>query len=119
MNKGTFAFLYVIISSIINIVYSLIVGAVVVAISMLMMKHVFHARPEIYPNALSCSFLIGLVIAFFTYSKISMKIIKKYKLEERISKGTSPKKNKSTEEPKKTVIPSSLVEDEEDEKWRE
>ena len=39
MNKGTFAFLYVIISSLINIVYSLVVCAVVVSISMLMMKH--------------------------------------------------------------------------------
>lgn len=119
MNRKTFAILYMLISSIVNIIYTLLVCAIVIVVSMILMKYAFHARAELYGPALSALFILGLVIAFITYSKISMKVIKKYKFDERFSSPAPKKKGTDKAEPKKTVLPSSVVEDEEDEKWKE
>lgn len=118
MNRGTFAILYMLISSIINIIYTLVVCAVVVVGSLYAMKFLFHPDPKYFGTALTVFFVIGLLISFVTYSKISMKIVKKYRFDERFG-GSAPKKKGSEKpEPKKTVLPSSVAEEEEDEKWR-
>lgn len=122
MTKKTFALVYVLVSSLANILFTAVVVAVFVGISFAVLRFGFHAQPETYGTALFGSFTFGLVVSFIAYSRISMKIIKKYKLDERYGGGRPVKKNSasvSQDEEKKTVLPSSVLEDEEDEKWRE
>ena len=47
-----------------------------------------------------------------------MKVVKKYKFDERFGRSAPKNKNTAKAEPKKTVLPDSVKEVEEDEKWR-
>lgn len=114
MNRRTFAILYMLISSIVNIIWTLLVCGLVFVISMLLFKYVFHVKPEFYTTSLRGILILGLVVAFVSYSKISMKIIKKYKFDERFANNAS-----KNFEVKKTVLPNSVIEEEEDDKWKE
>lgn len=120
MNRKTFALLYILLSSLANIIFTLFVVAVFMAVALVIAKFGIHAKAESYGTILFSSFTVGLVVSFVLYSKISMKVIKKYKFDERF--GSSPKKKNSTVqkvEEKKTVLPSSVLEDKEDSKWAE
>ena len=121
MNKKVFYLLYILISSIVNILFTALIIGSLFGICLVFLKFVFHAASfEAYGNALFGSFTIGLVLSFFLYSKITTKIVKKYSLDEF---GGSPKKTKDSFEntvaARKTVLPDSVKEEEEDEKWRE
>lgn len=118
MNRGTFAILYMLISSIINIIYTLVVCAIVVVGSLYAMKFLFHPDPKYFGTAVTVFFVIGLLISFITYSKISMKVVKKYKFDERFGRSAPKNNNTAKAEPKKTVLPNSVKEVEEEEKWR-
>lgn len=120
MNRKTFALLYILLSSLANIVFTVFVVVIFMALALLIAKFGIHAKAESYGTILFSSFTVGLVVSFVLYSKISMKVIKKYKFDERF--GSSPKKRKTTVknvEEKKTVLPSSVLEEEEDSKWSE
>lgn len=122
MNRKVFYTLYILVSSIVNIIFTALVIALIFGICFVFLKFVFHAANfEMYANAMFGSFTIGLVLSFFLYSKITTKIIKKYSLDEKF--GASPKKSKVSSEnviaARKTVLPDSVKEEEEDEKWRE
>lgn len=122
MNKKVFYLLYILISSVVNILFTALIIGSLFGICFVFLKFVFHATSfEAYGNALFGSFTIGLVLSFFLYSKITTKIVKKYSLDEKF--GGSPKKSKDFSEnvaaARKTVLPNSVKEEEEDEKWRE
>ena len=121
MNKKVFYLLYILISSIVNILFTALIIGSLFGICFVFLKFVFHAASfEAYGNALFGSFTIGLVLSFFLYSKITTKIVKKYSLDEKF--GGSPKKSKDSSDntaTRKTVLPDSVKEEEEDEKWRE
>ena len=118
MNRKTFALLYILLSSLANIIFTLFVVAVFMAVALVIAKFGIHAKAESYGTILFSSFTVGLVVSFVLYSKISMKVIKKYKFDERF--GSSPKNSTVQKvEEKKTVLPSSVLEDKEDSKWAE
>lgn len=123
MNRKTFALVYILVSSLANILFTAIVVGIFVGVSFAVLKFGIHAEPDAYGNAIFGSFSFGLVVSFITYSKISMKIIKKYKLDERYGSRSKPsKKSDSNNEPaveKKTVLPSSVLDADEDDKWKE
>lgn len=124
MNKTGFALLYLLASSILNILFTAAVIGALFGISFAVLHFIVHAEPEAYATALFASFTVGLVLSFFLYSKITVKIVKRYRLDEKFG-GTSKKNQRSLNQAayednaKKTVLPASALEDEEDEKWRE
>lgn len=117
MNRKTFALVYVVVSSVANILFTALVEGVVIGITFLLMKYAFHARPEVYGAAFSSMFIVGLVVSFVLYSKISMKVIKKYKFDEIGKNPSQVNKSDGNAEPRKTVLPASVKESEEDAKW--
>ncbi len=120
MNRGIFYILYLIVSSIVNIVFTALIIILLSALSFITLRFLFHASSaSTYSTALFGSFTIGLLLGVFFFSKITNKIIQKYHLDERF--GGKPKKKLAFDETqeKKTVMPSSALEDEEDDRWKE
>lgn len=120
MNKAQYSILYVLISSILNILFTAIVISVLGALSFVILYYIVHAKSEHYAVAFFGSFTAGLALSFFLYTKISSKLIQKLKIAEKFE--SFENKNKTTmndEEPKQTVMPDSVLEYAEDEKWRE
>ncbi|MGN0729507.1 hypothetical protein [Treponema sp.] len=121
MNRKVFYLLYVLISSAASILFTLFSIGALFGVCFLLLKFVFHAGIEAYANAVFGCFTIGFVLSFFLYSKITTKIIKKYSLYEKF--GVRAKKGGDSPEnsdlANKTVLPDSVKEIQEDEKWRE
>ena len=89
MNRKVFYALFILISSVVNILFTALIIAALFAIFFVVL-HITKAPSQMYANALFASFTIGLVFSFFLYSKITTKVIKKYKLDQRY--GNPPKK---------------------------
>ena len=67
MNKKVFYLLYILISSIVNILFTALIIGSLFGICLVFLKFVFHAASfEAYGNALFGSFTIGLVLSFFS-----------------------------------------------------
>ena len=109
MNRKTFYALFILISSVVNILFTALIIAILFAIFFIVLC-IAKAPSQMYANALFASFTIGLVVSFFLYSKITMKVVKKYKLDERY--GSPPKKvkpkNKEIAATKTNLVNSGL-----------
>ena len=115
MNRKTFYVLFILISTVANIFFTALIIAGLFAIFFVVLR-IAKAPSQMYANALFASFTIGLVVSFFLYSKITVKIIKKHKLDERY--GTPPKKTKPKNKEIATIktnLVSSGLENKEDE----
>ena len=93
MNRKTFYVLFILASSVANIFFTALIIAALFAIFFIVL-YIAKAPSQMYANALFASFTIGLVLSFFLYSKLTMKIVKKHKLDERY--GNPPQKTKTT-----------------------
>lgn len=115
MNRKAFYALFILISSAINILFTALIIASLFAIFAVVL-HIAKSSPQMYANALFASFTIGIVLSFFLYSKITMKIVKKHKLDERYGnttfKKTKPESKSITE--RKTSLSMLELEAQED-----
>ncbi|MBP3366359.1 MAG: hypothetical protein J6K96_05120 [Treponema sp.] len=121
MNKTAFALLYLLASSILNILFTAAIIGALFGTSFVVLRFIVHAGQETYATALFGSFTVGLVLSFFLYSKITVKIVKRYRLDEKFggSKKKHPQSPVEIASESSTVLPPSALEDEEDEKWKE
>ncbi len=118
MNRVTFGIIFFIASIIANILFAAVVLGLVTALCWLF----FHNNPQNFGQNLYMALPIGLVASFLIFSRIQMKIVKKYNLDRFGAKTEKKKPAGSGEEvaaPRQTVLPDSVKEDEVDEKWRE
>lgn len=118
MNKKVFALLYLVISSILNVLFTGVVIGVICAVVLLFMRFVFHPSQDAYATAIFGCFTVGLVLSFFLFSKITTKVVKKYRFDERFG-GEKKSMQKENSDERKTVLPESALERDEDEKWKE
>lgn len=119
MNRVTFGIIFFIVSIIANLLFAALVLGLVTGLCWLF----FHNNPQVFGQNLYMALPIGLVASFLIFSRIQMKIVKKYNLD-RFGAKTEKKKPAvaSGEErpaPRQTVLPDSVKEDEVDDKWRE
>lgn len=129
MNKKGFTLLFILVSTIANVLLTLLCIALL-AITFIGILKVFHveAGSSAYGTALVVSFLVGLIISFFLYTKVSTLIIKKFNMTEKfedkwLDHSRSENGSSSKEKPRQTKMPSSVLptdeEKEEKEKWGE
>ncbi len=103
-----------------NIIFTALVIGILFGISFVILRFIVHStNPAAYSNVIFGSFTVGLILSFLLYSKLTTKVIKKYGFDEKYGspKNTSNKEKETTT--KKTNLPSSVLEDEEDSKWQE
>lgn len=134
MNKKLFTLIFVVISTLANIIWTLLLIAAIYAIAFCTMKYgiKLEAGHQAYGMSLLFSFVAGLVVSFITYTKIQTKVITSFNFENKFEDAWLKKKEmntssnvaaseNSTEETKTTVLPSSVLptdeEKEEQEKW--
>ena len=131
MNKKGFTLLFILVSTIANVLLTLLCIALL-AVTFIGVLKAFHieAGSSAYGTALVVSFLEGLIISFFLYTKVSTLIIKKFNMTEKFedkwldhSRSRSENGSSSKEKPRQTKMPSSVLptdeEKEEKEKWGE
>ncbi len=129
MNKKSFTLLFLFISTIANIIFTIVIIAAMLLITSLTLTYIIKIKdPNIIVADWMLCFIGGMILSLFLYAKISDKIVKKYnladKLDERLSGrrfshlSSRTQKEKEPEKPK-TVMPKSVLPDEEDDHWGE
>lgn len=124
MNKKTYTVLFTIVSTIINILCTLIVIAAFMALATLLLNKVIKCtNGQVYMVVYMFCFLGGMVLNIFLFSKASAFFIKKFnlsdKLDPRLMGRTLPggKKNDAYKEDDnkfKSKMPDSVLEKEDD-----
>lgn len=126
MNKKNFTLLFLFVSTIINVIFTILVIGILLVGSSLLLRYVFHTED---PNVIMADWMVcfigGMILSLYIYSKISDKVVVKYKLADKIDDRLTGRRfshfsenaNKEQEKPK-TVMPKSVLPDE-DENWKE
>lgn len=127
MNKKIgFSVFYVLVSTMLNLLFTLVVIVALTALSFGVIKLV-HAPASFYGTAFMISFMAGIVIGFIAYTKISARIIEKYNLASKFPDGKKKPRQQAEAntipEEKKFVMPDSVrmtdEEKAEKERWGE
>ena len=84
MDKKTFTALFILLSTLANLLLNLAVIVALCVISCTVLGKVLHVHDgTVYALALLICFIAGLFISFIIYTRVSNKIIIKYKLEQK------------------------------------
>ncbi len=129
MDKKKFTLLFLFVSTIANIVFTVAIITVLLVGTSLLLRYVIqvHDANVIVADWMFC-FIAGMILSLFLYAKISDKIVKKYKLADKLDERLSGRRfshlssqaQKQKEEKPKSVMPKSVLPDEEeDERWQE
>mgnify|MGYP006988865727 CR=1 FL=1 len=82
MNKKTFTALFILISTLANLLLNFLVIALLAVISCSVLGHVLHVQNGgVYAFTLLACFVTGLLISFIIYTRLSNKIIIKFKMK--------------------------------------
>ena len=146
MNKKLYTLLFILVSTIINVLATIIIIAGLCSIDVLIMRKLLkiEAGTNAFGSSLMVCFVLGLALSFFFYTRISTKIIKKFHMDKKFEdkwldhsgprQGFRRKKAAKEEEgytysedsdgsTRKTKLPSSVLpseeEKEEAERWGE
>lgn len=130
MNRGIFSLLFIVISSVGNILFTIACMVLMFLLSNLVLRGIVHLPlgHKIYSYAFVGSFVVGLVGGFMGWTKISAMIIRKYdfdvKFDNQWNGSKQKKKAKAAEEERRqTVLPSSVLDSDEEraerDKWGE
>ena len=126
MNKNTFTVLFTLVSTIINIILT------VATIALLALVFVFACKMlgcnngnVVYMGLLVC-FVLGMFLNFYFFSKLTVWAVKKFNIAPKLNstfvarqlpEGAKFASQLPQEKKKKTVMPQSVLEPEEEEKW--
>ena len=128
MNKKLYTILFILITTVINVLLTVLIIAALIAGALSVMKFGMKlpADHSSYGTVLLLCFVAGMIISFFVYTKLSTKIILKFGMDKKFedkwfSKGSKSSADGKTEEVKKTNMPSSVLPSEEEQevedKW--
>lgn len=125
MTKKTFTVIFLLASTLINIVFTIVIITALLIVTSLLLKYGFSVKD---PNILAADWMLcfvgGMILSLFLYAKLSDKIVRKYNLADKIDERltgrrfshlSSRTKSSAKEEKPKTVMPKSVLPDEEDE----
>lgn len=129
MTKKAFTILFVLVATIVNIVMTLAVIILLAVVSTLLIRVVLRIeRPDVLLLTWMVCFIGGLILDMVLYSKLCDKVIEKFKLAEKLDPRllrrrsgfpASSRQTKSQPEKPKTVLPKSVLPDEEEDHWGE
>ncbi len=107
MDKKTFTVLFTIVSSIANIIFTLLVIFILLVLSTLVLVKGLKIEGEIVMVAWMICFIAGMIISMFGFTKLTSLVIQKFHLEDKLSKNRNP--NAQKKERPKTVMPDSVL----------
>ena len=116
MNKKAFTALYLVVSTIINIIMLLVIIVALIALDTLAITKIFHCQDNANVIVISYTlcFAIAMVGNMILSAHISSWVIKKFHLEDKLETGfggkkkSGPKAEEVKVEKKKTVLPDSV-----------
>lgn len=125
MNKKLNTVLFILISTIVNIVVLLLLIAILIVLSTLVISKVFKAgdNANVVILTYTLCFVVAMVANMMLSAKVSSWVIKHFNLENKLdtrpSKGTKKQSSssESKEEKKKTVLPDSVLMKEDEDPW--
>lgn len=114
MNKKLYTGIFVIIATILNLIFTLAVIIATIALGTLALRFVFKVPEgsQVYGYVVLVAMILGIVIAFIVYTKVITKMIKKYNMDDKFEDNWFGKKKTDkdgkTVLPKKTNMPDSV-----------
>lgn len=123
MNKKSFTILFILIATVLNIVMTIVIIVALILLSMLVIRVLLKVQdPGIAMIAWMFCFLGGIILDMFVYSKVVNHIIIRFKLEDKLDPRLMGKRGaamvaKEKENKPKTVLPKSVLGDEEPDTW--
>ena len=126
MNKNTFTILFTLVSTVINIILTVATIALLAVIFMFACKMLGCKDGNVIYMGLLVCFIVGMFLNFYFFSKLTVWAVKKFNLAPKLSSnfvahqlpgGAKFAKELPQEEKKKTVMPQSVLEPDEEEKW--
>lgn len=124
MNKRNFTLLFLLISTLVNIIFTVSIITILLVGTSLLLRYVIHINDAniIVADWMFC-FIGGMILSLFLYAKISDKIVKKYKIADKLDERLSGRRfshlssrsqQQKEEEKPKTVMPKSVLPDEDE-----
>ncbi|MBP5747091.1 MAG: hypothetical protein J6W63_01865 [Treponema sp.] len=125
MTKSTFTILFTLVSTIINIILTVATIAILAVAFLFTCKMIGCKNGNVVYMGLLVCFVVGVFLNFYLFSKLTVWAVKKFNLAPKLSSSfvarqlpNGAKFTSQVSEPKKkTVMPKSVLESEEEEKW--
>ena len=126
MTKSTFTILFTLVSTIINIILTVATIALLAFIFLFTCKMLGCKNGNVVYMGLLVCFVVGVFLNFYLFSKLTVWAVKKFNLAPKLTNsfvtrqlpnGAKFASQIAAEPKKKTVMPKSVLEAEEEEKW--
>ncbi|MCR5217614.1 hypothetical protein [Treponema sp.] len=127
MNKKLYTGIFVLIATVLNLIFTLLVIIASITLGTLFLRYVLKLpdSSQVYGYVVLGSMIFGIVLAFIVYTKVTTKLIQKYNMDDKFEDNwfgrKKTDKNGKPAAPRKTNMPDSVKLSDEElaerEKW--